>query len=297
MFLSSLDSTLQIAFLYAIPAFAVIFSFRILGFADLTPDGSYTLGAAISGVLLINGFSNIVALFAAFFAGASAGVFTAILHNKIGVSKLLSGILVMLMLYSISLRIMGTSNLSLMRVDTFLGSLPSLKGSFIPFLSTAILSFGTYFILFSLLRTRIGLCLRAVGDSPTAMEYRGFRRGPFYIFGLSISNGIAACAGAIISQYQGFVDVSMGNGLVILSLAAVVMGETLLRPTKIYSLLLAVPIGMCLYQVIIAIVLRLGLAPTDMKIVTAILALVFISIDKIKINRSRTSRIIGNHNV
>lgn len=297
MIIGALDATLQIAFLYAILAIAITLAFRVIGFPDLTPDGSFTAGASVSGVLLLSGSPTWFAMLVSLVVGASAGIVTALLHTRLRVSKLLSGILLMLVLYSVSLRIMGTSNLSLMSVDCFMGSLIMRKGSLLPVMVTAAVCFAVYFVICAFLWTPKGLRLRATGDSETALELRGLPREGNYIMGLALVNGISAWAGSLIAQYQGFVDVSMGTGLVIISLTAIVMGETLLRPERVTSLMLAPIGGMVIYQGIVAIALRLGLAAADLKVTTAILALFFIGMDRIRLQYGSATRQIGNRSI
>jgi putative ABC transport system permease protein len=296
MILATIDSTLQISFLYTIPALAVLLSCRVVGFPDLTPDGSFAFGASLSGALLLAGWPTSYAMLLGFIFGAIAGIVTALIHTRLGVSKLLSGILVMLMLYSISLRVMGTSNISLMNTPTFLGSLLG-RNDLTPIIITAILCISTCCLIWALLCTQIGLQLRATGDSPTVLEHRGIRREPLYILGLAISNGMVSLAGSVVSQYQGFVDVSMGTGLVIVCLAAIVMGETIIKPQNSLFLVLSALIGMLFYQSMIAIALRLGLMAADLKIATAMLAIFFIALDRLRTQRGLTERQIGNHNI
>ncbi len=276
---------------------AVALAFRVIGFPDLTPDGSFTLGAAISGVIMLSGLPTWLAILTSIFVCAVAGVLTALLHTRLRVSMLLSGILMMLILYSVALRVMGTSNLSLLHVDNFMGSLIMRKGSMLPLIITAMICVLVYFVICSVLKTQAGLRLRATGDSPTALELRGISREIHYVWGLALVNAVAGLAGSLIAQYQGFVDVSMGTGLVIIALASVVMGETIIRPERVLTLLLAPIFGMVLYQSIVAIALRLGLRPSDLKITTAVLALIFIAMDRFRTQYGSITRQIGNRSI
>ncbi|MCX5814509.1 MAG: ABC transporter permease [Proteobacteria bacterium] len=297
MIIGAVDTTLQIALLYSIQAIAVILAFRVIGFPDLTPDGSFTLGASVSGVLLLSGVPSWIAMIVSLAMGAFAGMLTALLHTRLRVSKLLSGILLMLILYSVSLRIMGTSNLSLMNADSFISSLVMQRDSLLPLLVISSACLFVYLAVCALLWTPVGLRLRATGDSSTALELRGLPRESNYILGLAIVNAISGWAGSLVAQYQGFVDVSMGGGLVIISLAAIVMGETLIRPERVGTLMLAPIAGMVIYQGIVAIALRLGLAAADLKVTTAILALVFIGMDRIRSQYGSVTRQIGNRSI
>ena len=295
--IGAIDTTLQIAFLYAVQAIAVVVAFRVTGFPDLTPDGSFTLGASVSGVLLLAGYPTWMAMTISVFVGALAGTLTALLHTRLRVSMLLSGILMMLILYSISLRVMGTSNLSLLSVDNFVSTLITRPDSPLPILFTAAICLAAYLLTCAFLMTRAGLRLRAAGDSPTALELRGLPREPNYIVGLAIANGLSGWAGSLISQYQGFVDVSMGGGLVIIALAAMIMGETIIRPERVTSLIFAPIAGMVIYQGIVAGALRLGLTAADLKITTAVLALSFIGMDRLRSQHGTVTRQIGNRNI
>ena len=289
------SSVLQLAFLYALAAWAVAVAFRVIGFPDLTPDGSFTLGAAVTAVLILKNWPPTAAGTVAVLVGALSGVVTAVLHTRLGISRLLSGILVMLMLYSASLRIMHSPNLSLLHLDNMmLRSVACAKSVLWPIGATLAVAAVTYAVLLLLLRTRAGMTLRAAGDSDTALEIRGIRRSTCYLVGLACSNGLAALGGSLIAQYQGFVDVTMGTGLVVTTLAAVVMGEAIIRPQSVSSLMVAPVIGMVLYQSVVAVALKLGLTPADLKLSTAVIALAVIVVERQRVKRGASDRQIGN---
>ena len=292
----TLSTVLQLAFLYGVIAIAVAFTFRIVGFPDLTPDGAFVVGAAIAAVVVRSGHNAALAIVLGAGAGGLSGVTTAMLHAKLGVSKLLSGILVTLALYSISLRVMMTSNLSLLNVQTFMATVARGSGA-APILATAAICCTTLSLAIWLLRTRLGISLRATGDSETALEVRGRLRQPYYFIGLAFANAIVAAGGVIVALYQGFADVSMGTGLVVTCLAAVVMGETVLRPQGIVSLMLSPVLGMFVYQLVLALALRAGFTPADLKISTAVIAIAFIGLDRLRTQRGEIGRQIGNRAV
>lgn len=294
--MSGLEGAIQLGVLYAIPAISVAFAFRIIGFPDLTIDGSFTFGAAVGGMLITHGDGAALGLVAAILCGAGSGVVTALLHGKIGISKLLSGILVMTMLYSMSLRVMNGSNLSLLSVDSFFGRLPYNEGVSAILWAAIPLAF-VFALLAVLMMTQTGLVLRAIGDNDQALVNRGIPLTPQHVLGLALANGLAGGSGFIISQYQGFVDVSMGTGLVIMSLAALMIGETVVRPTKTLLLLVAPIVGMVAYQTIVALSLSIGLHPADLKLATALLALLFVASERVALRRNSASRKVGNHNV
>jgi ABC-type uncharacterized transport system, permease component len=288
---------LTIGLIYSILSLSVIFSFRVLGFPDLTPDGSFLVGASLGGIILINTESIILSLLLAFLIGAMFGIITSILHNFLKISKLLSGILVMTMLYSVSLRVMNTSNLSLINRNTIWSSNYSEAGQYFNLFLAVIIVFVIFGALLFFLKTNIGLKTRAIGDSENTASNINMNIKQINTLGLAIANGIAGLSGCIIAQFQGFVDVSMGTGLVITCLASIIIGEILLKPKNVFVLLLCSVIGMIIYQTIIFIALRMGLPSTDMKIATVVLTIIFISIEKIRGKRHIINRQIGNRNI
>ena len=290
------EAALQTGLLYAVPAVAATLAFRVTGFPDLTLDGSFALGASITGVLLRSGWPPLTASFIGAVGGAVAGSVTVGLHRLLGISKLLSGILVMLMLYTVSLRIMEAPNLSLLDSNSMLAGMSVDPSEFAATGLAAVhflLVVGTVWVLLS---TRIGLQVRACGDSETAVLSRGLRPGVLSLFGLMMANALAAWSGAVIAQYQGFVDVGMGGGLVISSLACLVIGETLVRPERVVTLLLSAGLGAICYHGLIGLALHLGLGPSNMKLTTAGLAIAFLVLDRL-IGRRQGGRIIGNRSI
>ena len=288
---------LTIGIVYSLLALSIVFSFRILGFPDLTPDGTLLVGASVGAIIINQTNSVVLALISSFVVGAFFGIITALLHNKLKISKLLSGILVMTMLYSVSLRVMGTSNISLINSKTIWFADFS-KNSQLYNLFIAIIVVSIVFsLLYLLLKTNIGLRLRALGDSENTAKNLNLNIGKLNVIGLAISNGLAGLAGIIIAQYQGFVDVSMGTGLVIIGLASIIIGEIILKPKNIFYLLLAGIVGMIIYQSVISIALRFGLPSTDLKIATVMLTILFIFIERIRKTKATIDRQIGNRNI
>lgn len=266
--------SIELASVYGLVAIAVLVAFRIANFADLTIDGSFALGGAISAVALVNGMSPGLALLLGAVGGAGAGAFTAILHTRIGVNRLLAGIITMTILYSINLRVMGRSNTSLLDKVVIFDLLPAgtirVAGGVVMILLVAGL-------LWAFLRTELGHFVRAAGENPKVVVRRGFTEESLLLVSLPLANAIAAFAGGLVVQQQGFADVGMGTGIVIVCLAALMLGEAVLPPSSIPRLLGAGLIGMLLYQILVTIALRLGLNPWDLKLSTGallILALV-----------------------
>jgi len=297
MIASIIIFALTIGIIYSIVSLSVIFSFRVLGFPDLTPDGSFIVGASIGGIIIQASNSIVLALIISFIIGSVFGLLTAFLHNRLKISKLLSGILTMTLLYSVSLRIMGTSNLSLMDYPSLWISNYSFNSQYYNLLISIIILSIIFFLLFVFLKSNLGLRLRALGDSEETAKNINLNIKQLNYVGLAISNGIVGLAGCITSQYQGFVDITMGTGLVIICLASIIIGETIVKPQNIFQLLLSALIGMIIYQVIITITLQLGLPTTDMKIATVVITIIFIFIEKIKMDSGKINRQIGNRNI
>lgn len=256
------------AAIYGMVVLAVVLAFRIANFADLTMDGSFTLGGAMGAVLLVKGAPPFFALMAGSLAGALAGIVTALLHTRIKVNRLLSGIITMTILYSVNLRVMGRSNVSLLdksSLFSFLGTeYAQLMGSLVGILSLA----G---IVWFFLRTDLGHFLRAAGENPRVVIRRGFPEERFIIIAIFVANGVAALAGGLAAQHQGFSDIGMGTGIVIAALTSLLLGETLLPPRSIPRLVGAALIGAFVYQLIVAVGLRLGINPWDLKLATGFL--------------------------
>ena len=263
-------------------AIGVYLTFRVLGFPDLTVDGSFTLGAAVAAVLIANGVNPFLATLAALGAGLCAGLATSLLNTKLRIPALLASILVMVALYSINLRIMGGANVSLLRevtifdqVSEFLGVSTRIAYQLVV---AAVLATIVFFILNWFLRTEIGLALRATGDNEQMVRGAGVDTDKTTILGVSIANGLVALGGAVVAQGQGFADVGMGIGMIVMGLAAVIIGEALFRPKGVARLLLAVLGGTFVYRLFISIALRLGMAPNDLKLITAILVIIALAV-------------------
>lgn len=271
---------------YGFVALGVYITFRVLAFPDLTVDGSFPLGAAVAAVLIINGTNPWAATIIAFFSGVGAGIITALLNTKLRINALLAGILMMVALYSINLLIMGRSNIPLLReisifdnVAGWLGMGPSVGLSII-FCGTLIVL--TLLLLNWFLRTEIGLALRATGDNEQMVRGLGSSTDMTTILGVSISNGLVALAGALIAQNQGFADVGMGIGMIVMGLASVIIGEGLFRPRGVTSVLLSVVGGTFAYRLFLGIALRAGLPPSNLKLITAVLVIIALAVPYIR---------------
>lgn len=275
--LDSLTGALELGLLYAFMALGVYITFRILDFPDLTVDGSFTTGGAIAAVMITHGYSAWLATFCALLGGMLAGMCTGLLHTKGKINGLLSGILMMIALYSINLRIMGKPNLSLMGEDTVFTLLKPLV--IMPF---AVIFFKILMDLF--LRTDLGLALRATGDNARMIRSFGVNTDTTTILGISLSNGLVALSGALIAQYSSFADISMGIGMIVIGLASVIIGEAIFGAGSVFRATLAVVLGSIVYRIVVAFALRVPwLNASDLKLITAIIviiALVFPSIQR-----------------
>src|SRR5262245_25498769 len=280
---------LTIGLILALLAIGVFISFRIFDFPDITADGSIAAGAAIAAVLLVADFSPLVATAAAFVGGAAAGMVTGILHARFQVNRLLAGILVMTALYSVNLRIMGRSNVPLLSEVTLstqaealatrlLGGIHevTLAGWVVSVRDLAVLfAAGGVILVVALLvyaffRTSLGTAMRATGDNDQMIRALGVDVGTMIILGLGLSNGLVALSGALLAQYQGFADVQMGIGMVVWGLASVIIGEALVGVRQLGLLLTGAVIASVLFRLLVAIALRAGLDPTDLKLITAL---------------------------
>ena len=288
--MDAIGNLLSISFyeglVYGFVAIGVYITFRVLAFPDLTVDGSFPLGGAVAGVLIISGVNPWLSTLAALFSGLLAGLGTALLNTKLRINALLAGILMMVGLYSINLMIMGRANIPLLREDTifdqvarFFKTTTSITLSIVFVL---VLVAITLIILNWFLRTEIGLALRATGQNQQMVRGLGGDTDMTTILGVSISNGLVAFSGAIIAQNQGFTDVGMGIGIIVLGLASAIIGEGLFRPKKITALLLAVVGGALVYRLFISIALRIGLPPTNLKLVTALLVIIALAVPYIQ---------------
>ena len=279
-----LTGSIEQGLAYGILALGVYLTFRILRFADLTVDGSFPLGAAVAATLIVSGTAPVVAVVAAFVAGLAAGAITGFMHTKMRIQGLLASILTMTALYSVNLRIMGRPNVPLLRQPTLFTNLSDwgfnhpLQALVVFALLVLVIKLGIDWFL----NTQVGLALRATGDNPAMIRSLGVDTDAMTVLGLSFSNGLVALAGAMMAQYQGFADVGMGLGTVITGLASVILGHALIRPTTVFRGTLGAVVGAVLYRLAIYFALNAGFAPTDLRIVTAVLVVLALAAPAIK---------------
>ena len=280
-------------FAYGIAALGVFLTYRILDFPDLTVDGSFVTGAAIASVLLVQaGFDPFSVLLLAFLAGALAGTMTGLLNTQLGITNLLAGVLMMIMLYSINLRIMGRPNLSLLRVDTatrVVNAAWSPLGVFAILAFLGLLTFAIKFLLDGFLRTELGFALRATGDSESMITAQGVNTKTMKILGLALSNGLVALSGALVAQYSGFADVGMGIGTIVTGLAAVIIGGALIRSQRVGWMTLSVLLGSFVYRAAVILALRygyvVGFEASDLKMITSLLVILALVVPYIRERR------------
>ena len=280
---------------YGIAALGVFLTYRVLKFPDLTVDGSFVTGAAIASVLLVRtGIDPFSVLLLAFAAGGIAGLITGLLNTRLGITSLLAGVLTMIMLYSINLRIMGRPNLSLLRVDTatrVVKVLWSPLGGLAVLAFITLLTFAIKLLLDAFLRTELGFALRATGDSEAMITAQGVNIRSMKVLGLILSNGLVALSGALVAQYSGFADVGMGLGMIVTGLAAVIIGGTLIRSSRVGLMTLSVLVGSLIYRVAVILALRygyvIGFQASDLKLITALLVILALVVPYLRERRMR----------
>lgn len=267
---------LDLGLVFAVMALGVYISFRILNFADLTVDGSFTTGAATAAALIVAGADPWLATAASIGVGLVAGSITGVLHAKGGINPLLAGILTQIALYSINLRIMGRANVPLLRADTIMSPLREARllgtpVSVLVFLGLAVVVAG---VLVWLLSTDVGLSMQATGDNESMIRSLGVNTDAMKIFGLALSNGLVALCGALIAQYQGFADIGMGIGLIVAGLASVIIGQAIFGQRTVLVAASAVVLGSVIYRLVIQLALMIGFNPNDMKLISAVLVVI-----------------------
>ena len=279
-------SVLEQGMIYAIMALGIYITYTILDFPDLTVDGSFPLGAALSAVLITKGVNPVLTLLVAFVAGVVAGTLTGLIHVKLKVRDLLSGIIMMTALYTINLRIAGRANLPLYNMTTiFDNSLVNtiFAGVLAPYGTVLIILLITVLMKLLLdwyMNTKSGYLLRGVGDNETIVTSMGVDKGIVKIIGLAIANGLVTLSGAIFAQQQRYFDISMGTGTMVIGLASVIIGTSLLKKVTFLRVTTSVIIGSVIYKACVALAIKLGMPSTDLKLITAVLFLIILVIGR-----------------
>jgi putative ABC transport system permease protein len=273
--------------LFGLIAVGMYLTFRMLNFPDLSVEGSFPLGGAVAAILIVKGMNPLLATSVAAVAGLLVGLATAALNTKLRIPALLCGIIMIVVLWSINLRIMNGANISLLRETTIFDQVAHFAGLRsgsieVEIIIALVLAGIVFFALNWFLRTQIGLALRATGDNEQMVRGLGSDTEMNIMVGCCIANGLVALSGAVICQAQGFSDVGMGIGVLIMGLAAVIIGDALFRPRGVASMLLAATGGAFLYRLFITIALRLGMAPADLKLITGVLVTAALTIPFIR---------------
>ena len=289
MSLLALFGALESGLIYALVALGVYISFRVLDFPDLTADGSFPLGGAVAGVAIIAGVNPWLACIFGMLAGGVAGLVTAWLHVKLGILQLLSSILVMVALYAVNLRIMQAPNLALLGEPTIFGELVTdSNGYWMRCVVIGGVVIAAKFFLDWFFSTEMGLAMRATGSNLRMSQAQGIATSRSILLGMAISNGLIALAGAIFVQTQGGADISIGVGTIVIGLAAVIIGETIIPAKKMLWITLSAIVGAILYKFFIQIALSndtlraIGFGPQDVNLVTALLVVIALILPKIK---------------
>ena len=275
-------SALELGCIYALVALALFLSFRVLNIADMTTDGSFTLGCAVSATVAVAGHP-LLALPAAMLAGVCAGSVTALLQTKLKIPSILAGIITNTGLYTVNLAVMGfSSNVNMMRSATLFTLLQPALGSFYKLIPAAVITFTVGILLVLFLKTRVGLSIRATGDNADMVRASSINTGFTVTIGLMLSNSLTALSGAILAQYQKTADINLGTGMVIIGLASLIIGETLLPKGKMWMKALGAILGSVLYRFIIALALRLDLPSECLKLISATIVALAIGLPAIK---------------
>jgi len=296
MSVNILLNALALGLLWGVMAIGVHLTFRILNYADLTAEGSFTLGAGLAARLIANGMDPLAGTIFAVTAGMLAGVVTGFLHTVLKIPPLLSGILAMTGLYSINLRVMGTPNIPLPRGGTTLitriANIPGvshiIEWTGIPERLGAAIVLGIIVvaIVIILLRlffnTELGYVVRATGDNEAMAQAQGVNTRRMKVLGLVLSNGCIALSGALVFQFQGFADINMGIGVIVIGLASVIIGEVVFNDKNNHKVFIAVVLGSILYRVILAFVLSAGINPNDFRLFSALILAIALSVPLIR---------------
>ena len=304
--MSLLIGSFTIGLILALLALGIFISFRIFDFPDITAEGSFTFGAATAASLIASGMNPLLASLIAFIAGMVAGSITGIIHTRFKINPLLAGILVMTALYSVNLHVMGKSNIPLLNQTTVFTWIESfsvwisgedakvmLIGWEVSAKDLWLLMFCSLIVsLFCLLlwwffKTNIGTAMRATGDNDQMIRALGVNTKFMIILGVGLSNGFIALAGAMLAQYQGFADVQMGIGMMVWGLASVIIGEAIINDTGLGFVIAGAVIGSVLFRLLVAIALRWGLNPNDLKMITAIFVFVALVLPSIMKNKKK----------
>ena len=275
-------SALELGCIYALVALALFLSFRVLNIADMTTDGSFTLGCAVSATVAVAGHP-ILALPAAMLAGSLAGYVTALLQTKFRIPSILAGIITNTGLYTVNLAVMGfSSNVNMLKTETIFSMLKPVLGSGYKLIPAFLITVLEGILLTLFLKTRLGLSIRATGDNADMVRASSINTGFTVTIGLMIANSLTALSGAVLAQYQKTADINLGTGMVIIGLASLIIGETFMPKGKMWMKILGAVFGSVVYRFIIAIALRLDLPSECLKLISAVIVALAIGLPAMK---------------
>lgn len=274
---SLIITSIEQGLIFAILAMGVFITYKVLDIADLSVEGTFPFGAFIVARFISMGISPFISTIFAFGIGTLAGLITAILFIKLKIKPILAGILTMTTLYSINLRINGKSNIPLFNFDSVFDTGPAL-------LVLAITIIAIKIILDQFLKTEIGYLLIATGDNESLVRSLGANSNKFKIIGLMLSNGLIAFSGALMAQYQGFVDITMGTGVIVIGLASIIIGDTIKKDSSILNNTTRAILGAIIYKIIGGIAIDLGLSPSDLKAISSIIVILFIAYNNLAVD-------------
>ena len=275
-------SALELGCIYALVALALYLSYRTLNIADMTTDGAFTLGCAVSATLAVAGHP-ILAIPAAMIAGALAGFVTAFLQTKMKIPSILAGIITNTGLYTVNLAVMGfSSNVNMLKSATVFTMVKPLLGIFYRLIPGALIAAVAALLLIAFLRTRLGLSIRATGDNPDMVRASSINTAFTVTVGLCVANALTALSGAVLAQYQRTADINLGTGMVIIGLASLIIGDTLTPKGRVHTKILGALAGSVIYRFIIAIALRLDLPSECLKLISAVIVALAIGLPALR---------------
>ena len=263
-------TSIEQGLIFSVLAIGVIITIKILDFADMSVEGTFPMGAFIFAKFITTGFSPIISTLLTFILGTLAGLLTYTLNIKLRIRALLSGILTATILYSLNLRLNGRSNIGLTSYD-------SIFDGFRPVIVLILIVLAVKILMDLFLKTEVGYLLIATGDNETLVKSLGENSNKYKLIGLMLSNGLVSLSGALMAQYQGFSEISMGTGIIVVAIASIIVGDTILRNSKILRMTSRAIMGALIYKFIGALAIDLGLAPTDLKAINAAIVIIFLS--------------------
>ena len=276
-------TSIEQGLIFSVLAIGVIITIKILDFADMSVEGTFPMGAFIFAKFITTGFSPIMSTLLTFILGTLAGLLTYTLNIKLRIRALLSGILTATILYSANLRLNGRSNIGLTSYD-------SIFDGFRPVIVLILIVLAVKILMDIFLRTEVGYLLIATGDNETLVKSLGENSNKYKLIGLMLSNGLVSLSGALMAQYQGFSEISMGTGIIVVAIASIIVGDTVLRNSKILKMTTRAIMGALIYKFIGALAIDLGLAPTDLKAINAAIVIIFLSYNTFSPVKMRKAR-------